>query len=98
MPDESVTISAVLERDAANERTDAWAVTVYPNPSDGLFYVEIGSPMKAQVFTPEGRLLLSYDWENAGKQTVDLQGRNSGTYYLHLIKDKQHRVIKLVVR
>ena len=98
MPDESVTISAVLERDAANERTDAWAVTVYPNPSDGLFYVEIGSPMKAQVFTPEGRLLLSYDWENAGKQTVDLQGRNSGTYYLHLSKDKQHRVIKLVVR
>ena len=37
-------------------------------------------------------------WEEAGKKEVDLQGRNSGTYYLRLIKGKQTEVIKLVIR
>ena len=93
-----VEIKAYFVRESANEMAAELLVSVWPNPSDGLFYVEVGSAMKAQVFTSDGRLLQTYHWEDAGKQEVDLQGRNSGTYYLHLIKDKQHRVIKLVVR
>ena len=98
MPAEPVTVSASFEDDVANETAGALAVTVYPNPSDGLFHVEVGSAMKAQVYTSAGRLLHTYDWDDAGKKEVDLQGRNAGTYYLRLIKGKQTEVIKLVVR
>ena len=98
MPAEPVTVSATFKEDVANETTGTLAVTVYPNPSDGLFHVEVGSAMKAQVYTSAGRLLQMYEWEEAGKKEVDLQGRNSGTYYLRLIKGKQTEVIKLVIR
>ena len=98
MPAEPVTVSASFEADLANEIAGTLAVTVYPNPSDGLFHVEVGSAMKAQVYTSAGGLLQTYEWEEAGKKEVDLQGRNSGTYYLRLIKGKQADVIKLVVR
>ena len=98
MPAEPVTVSASFKEDVANETTGTLAVTVYPNPSDGLFHVEVGSAMKAQVYTSAGRLLQMYEWEEAGKKEVDLQGRNSGTYYLRLIKGKQTEVIKLVIR
>lgn len=98
MPADPVTVSASFKEDVANETTGTLAVTVYPNPSDGLFHVEVGSAMKAQVYTSAGRLLQMYEWEEAGKKEVDLQGRNSGTYYLRLIKGKQTEVIKLVIR
>ena len=98
MPAEAVTVSATFKEDVANETAGMLAVTVYPNPSDGLFHVEVGSAMDAQVYTSAGRLLQTYEWEEAGKKEVDLQGRNSGTYYLRLIKGKQTEVIKLVIR
>ena len=66
MPAEPVTVSASFKEDVANEIAGRLAVTVYPNPSDGLFHVEVGSAMKAQVYTSAGRLLQMHEREEAG--------------------------------
>ncbi|MDE5703712.1 MAG: chitobiase/beta-hexosaminidase C-terminal domain-containing protein, partial [Bacteroidales bacterium] len=71
--------------DVENEMEAALAkVQVYPNPSEGLFIVEVGCDVKAEIYTMSGFRAGFYEWKGAGKYAIDLQGRPSGIYYLRL--------------
>ena len=68
-----------------NENTEALAMTVYPNPSTGLFQVSYNGengPAAIQVMDVTGRLVYSWYGQVSanGVHTIDLSGMSSGNY------------------
>jgi len=72
------------------EPSEAWGLTVSPNPSAGLFVLTLQNApdaLHAEVFDATGRLLKSIDLQPVGGQlttTLDLQDLPQGTYLLRL--------------
>lgn len=72
------------------EPSEAWGLSVSPNPSSGLFVLTLQSApdaLRAEVFDATGRLLQSIDLQPVGGQvntTLDLQHLPQGTYLLRL--------------
>ena len=92
-----VEISATFVPEVSLEG-NALSIVLWPNPSDGFFYVETVAGVQAFVFSPEGRLVYRQDWKESGRKTIDLRGRNAGVYYLHVVKGSMNKVMKLVVK
>jgi hypothetical protein len=68
-----------------NENTEALALTVYPNPSTGLFQVSYNGengPAAIQVMDVTGRVVYSWYGQVSinGVHTIDLSGMTSGNY------------------
>lgn len=73
------------------------AVKIYPNPSSGLFTVEISCALQAVVYTENGKQVCAYHWQQAGRYTIDLTHRSSAFYLLHLSSSTAEKTIKLVI-
>jgi hypothetical protein len=70
-------------------------ITVYPNPSEGLFSVPIvtdAKKVKINVFNSISQLMLSrnYDVINSRVQ-IDLTNYNPGIYFVNIILDKKYQ-------
>jgi len=79
--------------------------TIFPNPSDGLFMLQInngqGPDGDLQVFNTGGKLLLQIPGKTAGAAslvTVDLRACGPGIYLLHYPVDGQSFVKPLLIR
>jgi len=65
---------------------------VYPNPGDGIFYMDAGiNSIKA--YTPEGRLVK----EIYNSSSIDLSGNPAGNYILKIRKDELVQYEKIVL-
>lgn len=93
-----VEISAEFEREVAAAAVEEISFRLWPNPSAGLFHLEIFSGMHARIFSADGRLVSSCHWEDPGRKTLHLEGCTPGIYYLHLVKDDWHKTVKLIIR
>jgi len=81
----------------------AWGVRVAPNPSSGLFFLEVGTApsgkMLLDVLDAAGRLIQSNVYEPTGgvfRSVVDLQSAPEGTYFLRIATDTERTVVRLV--
>lgn len=70
--------------------------TVYPNPSQGIFYIQSQSNNTAQytVNSIEGREVLNGNFQ--GSQTIDLLTLPSGVYILYIRNGETFQVEKLI--
>jgi hypothetical protein len=79
--------------------TGSWNVTVYPNPSNGFFFVEIDdfniSATNVIVRDALGRIAVQLA-PNGNKFTVDLSQLVNGTYFME-INSNNSRVVKTVL-
>ncbi|MCM1169723.1 MAG: InlB B-repeat-containing protein [Bacteroides sp.] len=74
------------------------SVRVYPNPSVGLFVVEVNCDATVELYASYGRRIGLFEWNAAGKYMVDLRGKPAGIYYLRLITAGYAKTVKLIVR
>lgn len=70
---------------------------LYPNPSDGHFYISVPKACRMQLYSISGRLL-GQEVLDAGLKEFDLQSLPAGTYYVRLIAANEAVVLKAVVR
>lgn len=70
----------------------------YPNPTSGIFTLEINEATK-EVFVTDGtgKNLMRLKDVQAGKMEVDLSNFPSGTYYVRCLQDKKLLVEKVVL-
>ena len=79
------------------EETEKELPLVYPNPSEGLFYLNLGKGnWQVQVYDITGRKVL--ESQNEGIGSVDLSGRRSGMYFLKATNGTQEINTKIVIR
>ena len=58
---------------------------IYPNPSDGLFTVELTEAARIEVYDMTGKKLYEKECVFAGCHEVDLRGKASGMLVLRVI-------------
>lgn len=79
---------------SVNELVDIIEVSVFPNPSDGIFTVSSTSIIdKIEVMNAEGRVI-----ESLNENKIDLTAFSNGIYFLNVLTDKgqvKKRVIKI---
>jgi len=77
---------------------DAFAVNVYPNPSNGLVYVQVELGVDfIQLVNANGQTLYNAAGVNAGTNEIDLTNFESGVYILQIVRGDQivsKRIIK----
>ena len=78
-------------------------VNIYPNPSKGLFNLNIetylGSELNLEIFDAQGKLVHSFEMP-AGPDNlnhlIDLSGHQDGIYFLKLMVDQRQIIKKLI--
>ena len=79
------------------EETSIHEFSVYPNPTSGLFTIEISADATVQLFDIGGKLIYENSTINAGKSEIDISHLESGTYIITVIaaeKFESKRIVK----
>lgn len=63
--------------------------SIYPNPSNGIYYFDIRKPSTVTVKNILGEVIL-IDMFEAGKQTIDLKNFKDNIYLLRVENEEQH--------
>lgn len=71
------------------------AVTIYPNPGNGLFYVELISGSRVSVVNTVGQEVFT-GFMNSGKNEVDIQQLANGVYYIKITQNDQQKIVKII--
>lgn len=77
------------------------SVTVYPNPSEGIFTVDFGSLSSVatySVVSVDGKVVRDVAQTQLSTTIVDLRTESKGVYFLNIAQDGKTRVFKLVVK
>ncbi len=89
----TVTVSLCV---GVEEQIDDDGITIYPNPSNGSFYLNLSSETMVKIFNTQGQLILS-EPRSAGASEIDLTQYPNGIYQLSLTingKVLNKRIIK----
>jgi hypothetical protein len=70
-------------------------VTIYPNPNNGVFTIELNATTQVSITTILGDVLVNTTL-NTGKQTLDIQNKANGIYFVKLIQNGKQQTIKLI--
>ena len=77
-------------------------IIIYPNPSKGLFHININSnnqaDLKLNLYDLTGRLVYFDLFINKNNFTIDIKDKSEGIYILNLLIDEkqyQKRIINL---
>ena len=79
----------------ANEGKELTGVSVYPNPSTGVFHIELPVAATVEVFASTGVLVRSFN-AAAGKSTLSLD--HSGIYFVRIMGEGRATVKRVIVR
>ena len=70
-------------------------VTIYPNPNNGVFIIELNATTQVSITSILGDVLLNTTL-NTGKQNLDIQNKANGIYFVKLIQNGKQQIIKLI--
>ena len=79
---------------------DEQSVTVYPNPSKGLFTITLGNSAKGtiEVYDMMGRNIKNMELNTSEKEyKLDLSGFSKGVYLLNMTIDGERSTKKIVI-
>ena len=76
---------------------------VYPNPSNGIFFLEINSGLKsaqtyAEVFNMQGDRVLSFLSKNELTHQFSLDRCPAGVYFIRLVSETKTEIVKIIKR
>ncbi|HEY6160471.1 MAG TPA: T9SS type A sorting domain-containing protein [Bacteroidia bacterium] len=96
--DPSATFSTNCLNTDASDIPDETAFTISPNPSPGIFTINLNSDKKASILIYDimGSELKRKDFNR--KEQVDLTGEAAGIYFVELRTDEMRVIRKLVIR
>jgi hypothetical protein len=80
-----------------NEIASLSSWSVYPNPSDGIFYLTgAGKSADLEIFNSQGKLLFR-EQSNGKHTTVELRNYSHGVYFLKIVEDDGRVEVKKLV-
>lgn len=88
-----IALATYTASNTAIEATDNLQATIYPNPNNGLFVVEVAEAVRMEIFNLSGLNLRTLEL-TAGKTEINLP--QSGIYFIRL-SNAQATVVKRVV-
>jgi hypothetical protein len=71
------------------------AFNLYPNPNNGVFTIELNATTQVSITSILGDVLVNTTL-NTGKQTLDIQNKANGIYFVKLIQNGKQQIIKLI--
>ncbi|MBR9923266.1 MAG: T9SS type A sorting domain-containing protein [Bacteroidetes bacterium] len=74
-------------------------VSIYPNPTNGLFHIEstqANLPIRWEVIGWQGQHILSGAFDSSGRQQIDLSAYPAGVYFVKLYSEDSARSFRLV--
>lgn len=81
----------------SNEEYNNNSVSVYPNPSKGIFKIDLTNDSKLIIYDLLGKVLLKQDISSNLENTIDLTNYATGVYFAKIIDfNKNFKVIKLI--
>jgi len=92
------TIHVEVDACAGISNNDLLQISLYPNPTTGLFYIDMGSLCKAgqiKITDVVGQLIFEENIENKQYLKLNLDAAK-GVYFVQIISDKEQRLIKLL--
>ncbi|MCX6306678.1 MAG: T9SS type A sorting domain-containing protein [Bacteroidetes bacterium] len=74
---------------------------VYPNPTDGLFTLDLikmeePGPLQVEIYSMQGEMVLSRKFAASQKHTLSLADRASGIYLLRIFSKRQPLSVKII--
>jgi hypothetical protein len=75
--------------------TNDASVSVYPNPNNGTFVVELTSVSKVTVMNALGQVVISETFE-VGKHHLYIQNETSGVYFVKVMTNNKQQIIKII--
>lgn len=79
----------------ANENRELAGVSVYPNPADGLFNLNVPARAQVEIFSANGQVVRQME---VGAGQTSLQLNNAGIYFIRVRANGKQAVKRLVVR
>lgn len=95
---EALKVSATFKKKAGNEKSNELKGRIYPNPSDGLFTVELTEAARIEVYGMAGKKLYEKECAFAGCHEVDLRGKASGMLVFRVIFENGLATQRVIVR
>ncbi|HNW68862.1 MAG TPA: choice-of-anchor J domain-containing protein [Bacteroidales bacterium] len=85
-----------------NENNDGITVSVVPNPSNGMFYLNvegINEPVTLNIYSINGKVIYSEQVDNTGlvNKPIDLKSYPKGMYFLRLINNNMTHTEKIII-
>lgn len=75
-------------------------LTVYPNPSDGSFILDLGSSLNSvsvTVVNSSGHLVSRLKYQGVSRLPITLKDRPAGVYFIHMESETTSGVVKLIL-
>jgi PKD repeat protein len=75
-------------------------ITLYPNPSNGVFTLTLNNPVdviEASVTNTLGQIIKTESAKNTSQLMVDLSGMSKGIYYLAVTTNTGKNILKLIL-
>lgn len=73
----------------------AEGINIYPNPNNGLFYVELTTNSKISITSVLGKIIVNEEM-SAGKHELDIHGQADGIYFVKVIQNNKQQIIKII--
>ncbi len=84
----------ILPAVSINERTRAFGLKVYPNPSSGVVHISMDGLKAVNILDQQGRLILQ---EQMSSGSMDLNDLSSGVYFVIGVSDLGESRTKLII-
>lgn len=88
--DSSACVTRELSTTGFNNPYDVKLVTIYPNPSNGVFTIEAAQSGNYSIVNEMGQIITSFTVNGKNNYSVDLQNINHGIYYLVKNQEESH--------
>ena len=83
------TAAGIVESTLKNE------VSIYPNPTTDVFFIDLKSSASIVVVNALGQTVVEQTL-NAGKQTINLSNQAKGVYFVKVIQNEKQETIELI--
>ncbi|MEO9532844.1 MAG: PKD domain-containing protein [Crocinitomicaceae bacterium] len=80
----------------AIDETEAKDFKVYPNPTNGQFYIELFENASVRLYDLSGKLVLETNTDALGTTLIDISEFESGTYIISIVGEEQFRSKRII--
>ncbi len=70
-------------------------VNVYPNPNNGLFYIELITDSKVSIMNSLGQTIVNENM-SSGKNELDIHNQAEGIYFVKVLQGNNQQIIKII--
>ena len=89
------------ETTSTPEMTSSQSIRAYPNPTTGIFTVEVRGDnnavmTKVEIYTISGMKVQTVNIDHERKHEFNLSGLNTGIYFIHVFTNERSEILKIV--